>query len=294
MWRRASENGKEPLLVNLDETRVLRSSPDAKGIVVGKQWWPNGVRPLQSISSKVAKAAVTHVGRVTHRADIQPLLPQVFIGNFYLFTLQLLSVIEPELPSNMHFWRCKSGWNSSELMVRILRLLADALSGRPELQIILAFDAASIHPTKAVLRAAKDLNIWLLVVPPRTTYALQPLDTHIFAPYKAFLRRAYRDAKDAHGRVSLVAWARTLIRVVREILEARRWQHAFEQTGLLGDRRVIRLCKEIRGLASRLVGPTGRMPPVHVLRAQWLANRFLNYSLLLSGPLGQRVRFVLT
>ena len=55
LCRKASENGKEPLIINLDETRVLRSSPDAKGIVVGKQWWPGDVRPLQSISTKMQR-----------------------------------------------------------------------------------------------------------------------------------------------------------------------------------------------------------------------------------------------
>lgn len=179
-------------------------------------------------------------------------------------------------------------------MVDIMRSLAEALADRPEFQIILTFDAASIHLTKEVLRAARDLNIWLLVVPPRTTYALQPLDTHVFVLYKAFLRKAYPDAKDLHGRVSLLAWARTLIRVTREILQARPWQHAFEQTGLLGDRRVMRLAKEIRGVPSRLLVPTGVMPSIRVLRAQWPSNRSLPYSLLLSGPLGHRVRFFLT
>lgn len=171
----------------------MRSSPDAKGIVVGKQWWPGDVRALQRISAKDAKAAVTHVAMATHRAGIQPFLPQVFIGNHYLFTPELLNSIEPELQLNVEFWRRKSGWTCSKHMVDIMRLLAEALSGRPEFQITLTFDAASIHLTKEVLRAARDLNIWLVVVPPRATYALQPLDTHVFSPYKAFLRKAYRD-----------------------------------------------------------------------------------------------------
>ena len=206
-------NGKEPLFVNLDETSVPRASPDAVGLIASKRWWPGDARPCQKITRKDRRTMVTHVGMCTHRTDVQPLLPQIFIGNFYVFTVALMAAMAAVLPSNVKFWRERSSWNNSALMLHILRELSAALAGRPEFQIILVLDCATIHLTLAVIRKAAELGIWLLVVPPNATYALQPLDTHVFSPYKAFLRRAYREAKDERGVVTLLAWAQTSISV---------------------------------------------------------------------------------
>ena len=233
---------------------------------------------------------VTHVGMCTHRRDVQPLLPQIFIGNYYCFTLALMAAISTLLPPQVKFWRRRSSWNNSELMLEILLELSSALASRPEFQIILVLDAASIHLTLAVIRKAAELGIWLLVVPPRATYALQPLDTHVFSCYKAFLRRAYRDAKDEQGNVTLLAWARMLVSVATHFLNGRSWENAFVQTGLLGDRREARLDRELRDLPCRLLEPLLTAPTVYTLRMLWPSNRFLPYCQLLSGPLGRRVR----
>ncbi len=175
-------------------------------------------------------------------------------------------------------------------MLDILVELSDALASRPEFQTILVLDAASIHLTLAVIRKATDLGIWLLVVPPRATYALQPLDTHIFAAYKAFLRRAYRDAKDGHGQVSNEAWARILIAVATVFLNGRSWEDAFRQVGLLGDRRTARLDRDLRDLPSRLLPPSTIIPSVLTLRMLWPSNRVLPYGRLLNPAASRRVR----
>lgn len=140
------------------------------------------------------------------------------------------------------------------------------------------------------MRNAAELGIWLLVVPPKATYALQPLDTHVFSPYKAFLRRAYRDAKDGQGSVSLLAWAMTLVSVCTEFLNSRSWESAFVQTGLLGNRRTERLDRELRDLPCRLLEPSNAIPQYMTLRSFWPGNRFLPYGQLLNGALGRALR----
>ena len=294
-WRdflahRAEQAGKEALFVNLDETSVSRASPDAKGLIVSKRWWPGNSRPCQKICRKDRRSMVTHVGMCTHRTDVQPLLPQVFIGNYYCFPLALMTAIAGMLTGRVQFWRRTSSWNTAALMLEILAELSAAPAGRPEFQIILVLDSASIHLTLAVIRKATELGIWLLVVPPRTTYALQPLDTHVFAAYKAFLRRAYRDAKDEHGQVSNIAWVRTLVAVATVFLNGSSWENAFRQVGLLGDRRTARLDRELRELPSRLLAPSTTIPSVPMLRMLWPSNRILPYVQLLNAALGRRVR----
>ena len=212
----AVNNGREPLFINLDETVVSMSSPDAKGLVVSKRWWKGSMRPGQPISMRERRSMVSHVGLCTHRTDAQGRLPQIFTGNTRCFTLPLMAALAAILPSNVQFWRCTSSWNTSNLMLEILTEISRVMAEFPSLQPILVMDAAPIHLTRAVIQATAALNIWLLIVPARATYALQPLDTHAFPPHKAFLRRAYRDAKDANGVVTPLAWAKTLIMVVRQ------------------------------------------------------------------------------
>ena len=97
-------------------------------------------------------------------------------------------------------------------------------------------DTAPIQLTQAVFRKAQSSGIWCLIVPARCTDALQPLDTHVFSPYKAYLLRSFQDAKNEDGVVTDEAWACTLVAVVRKVLNGRRGVRAFIHTGLLGAR----------------------------------------------------------
>lgn len=235
---------------------------------------------------------VTHVGLCTHRTDVQGRLPQIFIGNHRCFTQDLMDAIVPDLPRTLRFWRRKSSWNTSALMQDVLQEIRTAMDDFPNLQPILVMDCASIHITTEVLRKASSLNLWVLLVPARTTYALQPLDTHAFSPYKAFLKRAYRDSKNEDGIVTAEAWARTLITAATIFLCGRKWAHAFHQTGILGNRSC--LTRELKAIIGTCVAAPGSgvvsMPSVRALRSLFPVNRRLPYCQLLNKPLGRRVR----
>ena len=75
-------------------------------------------------------------------------------------------------------------------MLQVLTEIAIVLAEFPGFQCILVLDCAPIHLTSRVLRMASDLGIWLLPVPARCTFLLQPCDTHVFSPYKAFCEEA--------------------------------------------------------------------------------------------------------
>jgi hypothetical protein len=46
------------------------------------------------------------------------------------------------------------------------------------------------QPLQSVARRAAELGIWLVFVPAKLTFLLQPIDEHIFALYKRFLSKA--------------------------------------------------------------------------------------------------------
>ena len=114
-------------------------------------------------------------------------------------------------PAKVKFWRKKSSWVNTEIMLDILRETALTMAEFPELQPILVMDCAPVHLARQVLDRAAVLGIWILPVPARCTFLLQPCDTHVFSPYKAFLRRLYRECKTDEGVVTPEVWLQNLV-----------------------------------------------------------------------------------
>ena len=257
-------------------------------MVVSKQWWPGEVRPVQRVPKKDLRSMITHVGLCTHRSDLQAVLPQIFIGNHYCFTPDLVQHVGQVAPGRVKFWRRKSSWNNSELMCDILREIALALAGFPGIQPILVTDCAGIHLAARVLQTASALGIWFLPAPAGCTFLLQPCDTHAFSPYKAFLKHAYRASKDRTGTVTPEAWARNLINVATKLMCGRPWAAAFEETGLIGNR--THLTRDVASIAVPRVMSPAQMPTVRIVRDMTPRNRRVPYYQLLSEPLGHQVR----
>lgn len=182
MRQQASVDGKEAVFINLDETNVSLCFPDAKGMVVQPKHWPAGQAPKQSILRNTRRSAITHVGFITHRSDVQGKLPHIFIGDRRCFPTTLLEAVAVEIPSNIKLWQRTSSWNSSEIMLDILTDVSIAMSCFLTAQTILALDVAPIHIGAAVAEKARSLNIWLVFVSAKCTWLLQPLDTHVFSP----------------------------------------------------------------------------------------------------------------
>ena len=289
--QQAADIGREPVFINLDETSVSKAMPGARGMVVGKPWWPGEVRPQQRVPKKDLRSMITHVGLCTHRTDLQGKLPQIFIGNHYCFTPDLMARASQVAPGKVKFWRRTSSWNNSRLMSDILLEIALVLTEFPGLQPILVFDCASIHLPSSVLRTANALGIWILPVPARCTFLLQPCDTHVFSPYKAYLQNKYRESKNEDGDVTPEAWARTLIDAATKFMCSRRWSAAFEQTGIIGDR--MHLTRELATLTVPVVSSPAPFPLLRVVRDLLPRNRRVPYSQLVSEPLGRQLRVVL-
>ena len=249
------------------------------------------MRPSQKISRSNLRRMVTHVCMSVGDTSLQPQLPQIFIGNHKCFSPENMASIATEAPPNVQFWRKKSSWNTSELMCEVLKELAKVVEKHPAKQFILALDCASIHITRAVLKTAKDSNIWLLMVPARCTWLLQPLDGFTFSPYKAWLKNIYRASKNPQGHVSDLAMLRIFVRLCKEFLNSRKWELSFLCTGLVGDR--TNLSRDLKALrVSAKNKPTKPLlpPPKAVLEGLWPSNRTVPYELLLHAGIHRRKR----
>lgn len=230
--------GKQILWLNLDETSVAVHFLGGRGTVVTDRT-PGGLASKLGVrASKAAlRGAVTHVGLICDNSTLQPLLPQVIIGNRRRFTRKLLAAVATSKPSGVHLFAEKSAWNSHDIMVRVLRLLAEALEPYKAIwQPVLMLDVATCHVGPKVAAAARSLGIQLVYVPARMTGLLQPLDVAVFASYKAWLRTEWRRLQEAapQGQVSDVAWLELVMKAASTFLRSKKWHRAFELVGVGG------------------------------------------------------------
>ena len=226
--------GKTVLKINMDETSICLFQGDQKGNVFLSKKRKAGAQPSQRVPRSKRRCCLTHVAFMCDRADLQHLLPQVIIGNESTFPARAMARLRSLCHPNVFLVRQKSAWNDSSLCALIVRWLALAL--RPHLahlQPVLLFDAAKIHIAPNVLVACNAVGIWPLLVPAKTTWLLQPLDTHAFLAFKACLRSLYQQARirAATGDLNLDQFLSCLCDAIRLVLQGRCWSGAFEDNG---------------------------------------------------------------
>ena len=84
-----------------------------------------------------------------------------------------------------------------------------------------------------VLHACRAAGIWFIVVPPRLTWRLQPLDTHCFLPLKAMLHQLYQQARARAGQdhLDMPTVLLCLYAAIQRVLCGRPWGRAFSDNG---------------------------------------------------------------
>lgn len=268
-------------MLNLDETSLARMAFNIKGHVVTSQT-PGGVlrqEITQRAPTRQRRGTVTHVAVIAERSDVQPALPQVFLGNGQRFSRTLETQLQQDAPANVHIWRESSSWNTIETMIRIIDLLGVAL--QPWLatfQPILLLDMAFCHLGSRVTERAAQAGIWLLPVPTGLTWLAQPLDTHCFAAYKRRWRRAFERVRQTaeNGVVTDIAWGHLLFDNVTRYLNAKRWRQSFDETGTLGSQASLgpRFLSALRPLTpAQIVAVPPGVPTIAELKALFPSNR---------------------
>jgi len=179
-------------------------------------------------------AAFSHVAFLCDNTEVQAALPQVLIGNEHVLPLNVQQRMLPQLHHNVKLWRRKSSWVDGAALMEILKLLSQALKPfSKRFQPVLIWDAAKSHLRPDVLTCAGKLGIWLIIVPAKITWLLQPADTHCFARYKAFLRKRYLESSAfaSDGHVSTDDIVLTINAAVREVFQKQKWKGSFAGNG---------------------------------------------------------------
>lgn len=111
-------------------------------------------------------------------------------------------------------------------------MAADLAPFKNEFRLAMIMDALPAHIAPNVIRACRDSGVVPIIVPPKTTGILQPLDTHVFAGVKRLLRQKYDEERIAsfRGEVNMLGFLKCL-RFVTDSVFAQNWSKAFNQNG---------------------------------------------------------------
>jgi hypothetical protein len=83
--------------------------------------------------------------------------------------------------------------------------------------------------------------MWMLYVPAKMTWLLQPLDAYVFAGFKALLKQQYADPEYVTDKDNMlsIAWLRRLWHSIEHKVQGLDWKTAFSKVGLLNQQHNI-------------------------------------------------------
>jgi hypothetical protein len=123
-----------------------------------------------------------------------------------------------------------------------LRWLARATQHLSETHLLVVLlDCAPIHLHELVWQEAKRQNIALCLIPNGCTWLLQPLDTHVFRKYKAYIRQEYNRQQAASQRHNVPVGALILMvcKAIRFVLQGFCWATSFDNNGYAREGRLV-------------------------------------------------------
>lgn len=245
---------KAILRLNLDETSVCLHQGTGKGNV----FISRKRRVTQRVSRQKRRCCITHVALICDQPHIQPLLPQVLVGNHATFLVRDMEALRASCPPNLILVRQQSAWNNKLLCARIIRWLGLALAPHSDrYQPVLLLDGSRIHFAREVLLACRRAGIWVVFIPARMTWLMQPLDTHAFRRYKQFLREAYQNARisNATSELCIHDFLQCLYSTIRSVLQGLEWDRAFDQDGFGSQQRLLSsaICANLQATTELLV-----------------------------------------
>ena len=109
--------------------------------------------------------------------------------------------------------------------------LANCGPARPQLLVL---DSPHSHEVLDMLEIAQEQEIHVLVLPPHTTHALQPLDKVVFKPFKTAYKRACTEFLASHptSTINKGTWPRLLKQTWDSTMKESLIMKAFEATGI--------------------------------------------------------------
>ena len=172
-----------------------------------------------------------------------------------------VAAVEAALPHQFTVVRQRSGWNNADLTADILRSLAQRLRAwDPRVQPIVLMDAARLHLHKKVLSTCAREHVWPIIIPPRHTHLLQPLDVDGLAAFDFQLKRDYQHARTmkSRGEISIVDFAKCVGTAFETSLRHRDWNKIFARVGFGRHQQNLKECVRNAIGVSAVNLPAGR------------------------------------
>ena len=231
--------GLTALRVHFDETGIRYFQETRQGhLTEAAQRLRRTPRSLTRLVTKgECRSMMSLATFVCDDATVQAVLPQVLLVNKRLLTQEELAQARVGMPAQMQIWREDKAWSTGDVMIRLLRALRVALTPvLSQRKVILSADAFRAHLTKPVFRAAADCGFFYFLIPSKMTWALQPLDTHVFAVFKRYLSERAQSvvANSKSGKLTRPQLIVAVSHAVDVVLARRCWRGAFMDCGLTG------------------------------------------------------------
>ena len=239
--------GETPLRLNFDETSCRLFYETAPGILGSEPIASSAHKGFitQQVTRKQKRGTLSFLALLCDDTTIQPSLPQIIIGNEHVLPEAVRRALEEEslLMKNVTVLRRKSAWVNDELLSLVAATWGKALRKYKDThQPILLMDVCSPHMGLRFLRALARWNIWSVFIPGRTTWLLQPCDTHCFAAFKGALRTMFeqRLLESDDGTVDIKSVILHLNRATRKVIQGKEWAPAFDGDGWSSRQQLMR------------------------------------------------------
>ena len=269
----------------MDET-AIKFYVQHRGLIVKRARHVFRPKPTQQVSRAQQRTCISHVAFVCSVGAVQPYLPQFFISSEHALRVAEVQTLQHTCLPNMCVLRRKSAWVDTAFMTDVMRSLGRALlPWAAEFQPVLLMDCHLTHLAAPVLRAAGAAGIWVLPLPAKMTWLMQPLDTHVFAAYKAAIRRRYVThlAADEAGRVANAKMVEIALNAASEVLHGRPHDRAFQQNGFGSQQGMLRRSLLLHlGTEERAPAPRG-LPTLPELHAYLGVRTAVDLGALFSG-----------
>jgi hypothetical protein len=157
---------------------------------------------------------MTHVALICDDPVVQAVLPQFLLGNERTLPIHELAALRASCRPNVHIVRQKSAWGSHLVGARIAWTLRAALEPHMDgYQPVLLLDTVKFQYGQTVLAACRRAGIWVILVPLRLTWLLQPgrgsfgsflvlgwFSNYLTRPAARWVRRMFFGPKWRHWR----------------------------------------------------------------------------------------------
>ena len=192
----------------------------------------------RKVTRAQTRLCLSFVAAICDDATMQCVLPQYLLANERTIRKRDAQRLQTLLPDNVMLVRKRSAWTDAAFCMRIVSDLRRALAQHGcNRTAILFWDCAPPHIAPAVLTKARSLDIMPVMIPPRSTGMLQPLDTHVFCRFKKKLQDIIHSVDVRGGSRSTLevsCFLRCVAQATESIITNGAWQHSFIANGLLG------------------------------------------------------------